>query len=76
MHEFFCAREIFEGEGSVSAVPEKIKPQLLSFLAPSDAPLTILVVESLTYLPDLRTMFPHAELFAVASDGNALHSTE
>lgn len=76
MHEFFCAREIFEGEGSVSAVPEKIKPQLLSFLAPSDAPLTILVVESLTYLPDLRTMFPHAELFAVAADGDAFHRPE
>ena len=52
-------------------MPEKIRPQLLSFLAPSDAPLMILVVESLVYLPDLRAMYPQAQLFAVAADGDA-----
>ena len=50
---------------------EKIQPQLLSFLAPSDAPLVILVVESLTYLPQLRAMYPQAKLYAVAADADA-----
>lgn len=57
-------------------MPEKIKPQLLSFLAPSDMPLTILVVESLGYLPELRTMFPQANLYAVAADGDRLAKPE
>lgn len=46
---------------------EKIRPELLSFLTPDAASLRILVVESLVYLPRLRTMFPHAELYAVTA---------
>lgn len=46
---------------------EKIRPELLSFLQPNAMPLRILVVESLVYLPRLRTMFPHAELYAVTA---------
>ncbi len=45
-------------------MPEK-KPDLLQFLLPSDAPLCLLVIESLGYLPRLRAMFPAATLYAV-----------
>lgn len=48
-------------------MPENIKPQLLEFLRPSGAELSILVVESLGYLPELRRMFPRAHLYAVAA---------
>lgn len=47
-------------------LPEKIRPELLSFLKPNAASLRILVVESLSYLPPLHLMFPQAELYAVA----------
>ena len=47
---------------------EKIRPKLLSFLKPNAAPLRILVVESLTYLHELRRMFPQAELYAVTAE--------
>ena len=47
---------------------EKIRPELLSFLQPNAAPLRILVVESLSYLHDLREMFPQAELYAVTAE--------
>lgn len=47
---------------------EKIRPDLLAFLKPNAAPLRILVVESLSYLHELRRMFPQAELYAVAAE--------
>lgn len=47
---------------------EKIRPDLLSFLVPNAAQLRILVIESLTYLSDLRRMFPQAELYAVTAE--------
>ena len=47
---------------------EKIRSELLSFLVPDDAPLRVLVVESLEYLPQLRKMFPKAELHALAAE--------
>ena len=47
---------------------EKIRPELLSFLTSDAAPVRILVVESLSYLHDLRAMFPRAELYAVTAD--------
>lgn len=47
---------------------EKIRPKLLSFLKPNAAPLRVLVVESLTYLHELRRMFPQAELYAVTAE--------
>lgn len=50
---------------------EQIRHDLLSFLTPNAAPLRILVVESLTYLSDLRRMFPRAELYAVTSEADA-----
>ena len=51
---------------------EKIKPELLGFLQAGGLPYRILVVESLYYLPDLRQMFPQAELFAVAAEEEAI----
>ena len=53
-------------------MPEKIKPELLQFLKPAELPLDILVVESLSYLPELRRMFPLAHLYAVAEDDDHL----
>ena len=53
-------------------MPEKIKPELLNFLQPGELPLTILVVESLSYLPQLRQMFPAASIFAVTADADAM----
>ena len=46
----------------------EIVPQLTDFLTAGDGSWKILVVESLSYLPKLRQMFPHAELFAVTRD--------
>lgn len=46
---------------------EKIKAELLSFLKGSEMPLSILVVESLGYLPALRRLFPRAALYAVTA---------
>lgn len=51
---------------------EKIKPELLGFLQASGVPYRILVVESLSYLPELRRMFPQAEISAVAADEEAI----
>lgn len=51
---------------------EQIRPDLLSFLMPNTAPLRVLVVESLTYLSELRRMFPQAELYAVTSEADAM----
>ena len=51
---------------------ENICPELLSFLQPNAASLRILVVESLSYLHGLRTMFPQAELYAVTADPDAV----
>ena len=45
---------------------EKIRSELLSFLVPDATTLRVLVVESLEYLPQLRDMFPKAELHALA----------
>jgi len=53
-------------------VPEKIKPELLSFLQPGELPLNILVVESLSYLPPLRKMFPAANLYAVSAEQDVM----
>ena len=47
---------------------EKIRSDLLSFLVPDAAPLRVLVVESLEYLPQLRKMFPKSELHALAAE--------
>ena len=47
---------------------EKIRSELLSFLVPDAAPLRVLVVESLEYLPQLRKMFPNSELHALAAE--------
>ena len=47
---------------------EKIRSELLAFLVPDAAPLRVLVVESLEYLPQLRKMFPKAELHALAAE--------
>ena len=51
---------------------EKIKPELLGFLQAGGLPYRILVVESLSYLPELRRMFPQAEISAVAADEEAI----
>ena len=47
---------------------EEIRPELTNFLAPGDGAWKILVVESLSYLPTLRQMFPQAELYAVTRE--------
>ena len=59
---------------SGDSMAEKIKPELLQFLQPGEVPLRILVVESLSYLPELRRMFPVAELSAVADEADRLES--
>lgn len=41
---------------------------LLRFLRPTGAPLSVLVVESLAYLPQLRERLPQAALFAVTAE--------
>ena len=56
------------GDKGGSSVAEKIKPELLNFLAPGELPLKILVVESVDYLPELREMFPVAEIYAAAAE--------
>ena len=55
---------------------EKIKPELLGFLQAGELPLRILVVESLYYLPELRQMFPAAEIFAAAAEPDAMEGFE
>lgn len=51
---------------------EQIKPELLQFLQPAAVPLRIAVVESLGYLPELRQMFPLAQLYGIAADSDRL----
>ena len=41
---------------------------LLDFLEPDSGALAVLVIESAQYLPELREMFPNADLFAVIAD--------
>lgn len=55
---------------------EKIKPELLGFLQAGGVPYRILVVESLYYLPELRRMFPAAEIFAAAAEADAMDGFE
>ena len=55
---------------------EKIKPELLGFLRPSGLRIRILVVESLYYLPELRRMFPRAEILAAAAESDAMDGYE
>lgn len=55
---------------------EKIKPELLGFLQAGGLPWRILVVESLYYLPELRQMFPAAEIFAAAAEPDAMERYE
>ena len=50
---------------------EAIKPVLLDFLQPEDFFETILIVESVVYLPQLREMYPRAKIFAVVKDEDA-----
>lgn len=47
---------------------EEIRPELLSFLVPSGVEYSILVVESLSYLPGLRELFPKARLYACTEE--------
>ena len=47
---------------------EAIKPVLMDFLQPDDFFDTILVVESVDYLPLLRERYPKADIFAVVQD--------
>ena len=54
---------------------EKIRPELLSFFKPDSSLLRILVVESIDYLPQLRVMFPRAELYAAAADAD-MHDSD
>lgn len=49
---------------------------LLRFLAPSRAAISVLVVESLAYLPKLREMLPAARLFAVAAEADRAEEPE
>lgn len=55
---------------------ENIRPELLEFLAPGEVPLSILVVESCGYLPELREMFPKAGIHAVAADPDVREKPE
>ena len=47
---------------------EAIKPVLMDFLQPDDFFDTILVVESVDYLPLLRERYPKADIFAIVQD--------
>jgi len=55
---------------------EDIRPELTEFLTPGEIFCRILVVESLTYLPRLRQMFPMAELYAVTSEEDFSRAAE
>lgn len=44
---------------------------LMQFLKPSEEDISILVVESIEYLPQLRRAFPHAQLYAVTVNSEA-----
>ena len=47
---------------------EEIKPLLMDFVQPDDFFDTILVVETVEYLPLLRERYPNAKIFAVVKD--------
>ena len=47
---------------------EEIKPLLMDFVQPDDFFETILVVETVEYLPPLRDRYPNAKIFAVVKD--------
>ena len=49
---------------------------LLSFLEPETKASSILVIESVQYLPALRKMFPEASLYAVAADEDTARTPE
>ncbi len=49
---------------------------LLSFLEPETKASSILVIESVQYLPALRKMFPKASLYAVAADEDTARTPE
>ena len=51
---------------------ETIRPELLQFLQGEVPPACVLVVESLSYLPALRQMYPDAALYAVSADGDSM----
>ena len=50
----------------------EIKPMLLEFLQPDDFFKTILIVESVNYLPKLRQIYPNAEIHAVIKDSEVI----
>ena len=49
---------------------------LLRFFEHGEAPQSLLVIESVHYLPSLRNRFPDAALFAVVSDQDAVKAPE
>lgn len=49
---------------------------LLEFLTAGDLPYRILVLEDTQYLPVLRQMFPHGELWCVVADASKEHAPE
>ena len=50
--------------------------ELLRFFEPGETPGAVLVIESVQYLPALRSRFPDADLFAVVSDRDAATAPE
>ena len=55
---------------------KRTKFGLMKFLAPSDEPISFLVVESLEYLPLIRRAFPNAKLAAVTENEDAPREKE
>ncbi len=51
---------------------EEIKPLLMDFVQPDDFFETILVVETVEYLPPLRDRYPNAKIFAVVKDEDVM----
>ncbi|MBR1759967.1 MAG: methyltransferase domain-containing protein [Schwartzia sp.] len=49
---------------------------LLTFLEPETRAASVLVIESVQYLPALRKLFPDASLYAVAADKEAAYAAE
>ena len=50
--------------------------KLLRFFEPGETPGSVLVIESIQYLPSLRSRFPGAALFAVVSDRDMTRTPE
>ena len=50
--------------------------RLLDFLEPDMVPASVLVIESVQYLPALREKFPHAALFAVVAEEDVSRAPE